>query len=264
MSTDLATRSTVRELVAAFQTAEQDIRAAVAAIVAAEARVNAVFTLGGDYPIHVSADHGTFRDQFDDPDDCIERMARDAWRCIVERLELRRVMSIEAWAKLEHSLAKEKLPPITEANVHAFAEQYAASIPDMFAEAVREVFEWLTPQRGDYKTNDKATVGPRVVRTGVVERAWTGKGYRVNHYRQQSLTALERVFQGLDGNGMASKGYYSALETAINESTDGRAETDYFEVRAHKNGNLHIRFKRLDLLAKLNAMAGGARLRPAA
>ena len=40
MSTDLALRATVRELVAAFESAERDVRESFARIVAAEERVN--------------------------------------------------------------------------------------------------------------------------------------------------------------------------------------------------------------------------------
>jgi hypothetical protein len=39
-------------------------------------------------------------------------------------------------------------------------------------------------------------------------------------------------------------------------------ETDLFEFRGHKNRNLHLRFKRPDLVARLNAIAGGAVLKP--
>src|SRR5436190_20361060 len=38
-------------------------------------------------------------------------------------------------------------------------------------------------------------------------------------------------------------------------------ETDYFKFRCFRNRNLHQEFKRLDLVAKLNAIAGGMRLR---
>lgn len=42
----------------------------------------------------------------------------------------------------------------------------------------------------------------------------------------------------------------------------GADETAYFRFRCFKNGNLHIEFKRLDLVARLNQVAGGARLKP--
>lgn len=42
----------------------------------------------------------------------------------------------------------------------------------------------------------------------------------------------------------------------------GPGETDLFAFRCCANGNLHLRFRRLDLLARFNQIAGGRRLRP--
>ena len=109
---DLAIRSTVRELVAAFESAEADIRAAFATLVAAEERVNAAFTLGeSSKSIRVDASNYGYHDNFADPSHCVDRMARDAWGCIVSRLELKRVMSIARWEALEKQLKDGVLPP---------------------------------------------------------------------------------------------------------------------------------------------------------
>jgi hypothetical protein len=74
---------------------------------------------------------------------------------------------------------------------------------------------------------------------------------------------LENVFTALDGNGQIAKRYNSVLEDAICSAPGGVGETDYFNFKAHRNGNLHISFRRRDLLARFNQIAGGARLRPA-
>lgn len=77
-----------------------------------------------------------------------------------------------------------------------------------------------------------------------------------------ALRALENVFTALDGKGSITKTHNGEIIDAINRSTDGTGETDYFRFRACRNRNLHLEFKRLDLLARLNQIAGGARLRP--
>jgi hypothetical protein len=260
----LANRSTVRGLVAAFQSAESTVRASFAAIVEAEEALNAVFTMGGTVGIRVEASrhgHGT---DFTDPDCTVERMARQAWGVIVERLELRRMMSIARWNELQEQLDKGKLPAITEENVNAFARGYAVALPDMIQEAVGEVFDWLRPWNTDYKTNSKLEIGPKVILAHVVELAWTGGGFRVNHYRQQNLVALENVFRALDGQGNIAKTYQSELETAIGQSgKEGRGETSLFRFKAFRNQNVHLEFKRLDLLKRFNQVAGGRRLKPA-
>jgi len=97
MSTDLAHRTTARELAIAFERAARDVRAAFAQIAAAETAVNAAFgNTEGHRAIRVSACGDQWRDNFNDVEQAIEIMTRAAWRTIVDRLELRRFMSI-AW-----------------------------------------------------------------------------------------------------------------------------------------------------------------------
>lgn len=258
----LAIRSTVREMVAAFEVAEREIRSAFAAILAAEARVNGAFGNGPNDQIRVAAS-SRWDCNFKDADRAIERIARDAWRFLVDRLELRRFMSIARTKELDEQLLRGALPPVTEESVFAFAGFYRENIGAMFDEAVVEVFNWLRHQGGEYKTNKAFEIGSRVVLDSMVKRHWMNKGkFEVTHYREQRLTALENVFSALDGKGMIGKAHQSALRMAIEASTSGRAETDYFEARMFAKGTLHMRFKRLDLLTELNRRAGGMQLRP--
>jgi len=245
------------------------VRAAFAAIVAAEERLNTSLGLVGEYAtgrIRVDAS-GRYNDRFNMPDETIKKMAQGTWEHIVERLELRRFMSIKRWEELQKQLKDEKLPAITEENVNAFARGHLAQARGMLKEAVDEVFEWLRPRGnsrvGKLKTNTEMEVGERVILGYTVERAWSGKGLKVHYHRSQHVTALENVFNALDGQGEISKAYQSALETAIAASADGTGETPLFTFRACKNGNLHLTFRRLDLLARFNQVAGGTRLRPA-
>jgi hypothetical protein len=72
------------------------------------------------------------------------------------------------------------------------------------------------------------------------------------------------VFTALDGKGMIAKGsWQSKLADAINTTpvSVGRGETDYFRFKCYRNRNLHLEFKRPDLVERLNQMAGGMRLR---
>lgn len=271
----LALRTTVHELVAAFERAERDVRAAFAQIVAAEQAVNLAFGITESWPsIRVSATGTRYDDDFKNVERTIEIMTRAAWRSIVERLELRRFMSIKRWEELEKQLHGEerggpKLPPITLDNVVAFAEGHYQQAPAMLTEAVREVFEWLRPREHDsvhkLKTNTEMEVGERAIVSGMITSGYTASGLQVRADSfsrcSQQLVALENVFNALAGRGTIAKSYRSALEDAISKVAEG--ETDLFAYRACKNGHLHLRFKRLDLLARFNAMAGGKNLKPA-
>ena len=267
MTTDLALHATVRELCAAFVSAERDVRAAFAQIVAAEERLGAAFAMGEHYArIHVSACGSSYRDNFKDPDEAVKLMARGAWRAIVERFELRRFMSIKRWEELTKAIDEDGLPSITEEHVMGFLFAQLSQAREHLTEAVHEVFEWLRPhahtRTGQLKTNSELEVPGKVILGYVVSRRWTGKGFEVDYRRRQHLVALENVFRALDGRG-AIPGYQSALETAISAAEGGEGETDLFTFRACLNHNLHLTFRRPDLLARFNAIAGGKRLRPA-
>jgi hypothetical protein len=267
-ATDLAIRTTVRELVAAFVAAEREVRAAFARLVAAEKAVNAVFLNGGNYPaIRVDACDSPWRDRFDQPDVTIERMNRAAWKAIVERLELRRFMSIRAKKQMDEALDREKLPPITEENVLRFAHDHLVRAREYLKEAVDEVFNFLRPRgntrAGQLKTNSQLEVPFKVILDWMVEPGYGRAPFRVRYTSSQELVALENVFSALAGKGEICKGYRSLLETSIAEALTGEGETELFRWKAHKNGSLHLWFRRLDLLERFNALAGGARLRPA-
>ena len=269
MSTDLAHRTTARELAIAFERAERDVRAAFAQIAAAETAVNAAFgNTEGHRAIRVSACGDQWRDNFNDVEQTIEIMTRAAWRTIVDRLELRRFMSIKAYEAMTKALDKEKLPPITEESVARFAHDHLARARDYLKEAVDEVFDFLRPHAwtrvGQLKTNTEMEVGERVILSYMVDAGFAAGTFRVTYSgnRSQQLVALENVFSALDGRGEINKAHRSLLAAAIESAANGEGETDLFAFRCCKNGNLHLRFKRLDLLARFNAIAGGTRLRP--
>lgn len=266
----LALHTTARALVGVWQGAKQSITAGFAQIAAAEARLNAAYTLGGECTMHVRSRYGRGDIDFTDPTDSLDHLARTCWAHIVDRLELRRVLSDSKWRELENHLEHDTLPEITEETVAAFAAQYMTTLPDLFKEKVTEAFEWLRPREGttrsEYKTNEKNAVyeiGKKIVLTSVVGSGYGMARFRVCEYAHPRLSALESVFRALDGQGFGTKHYYSDVSTSIGASTDGHFETEYFEGRVFKNGNLHLTFRRLDLLAEFNKIAGGANLRAA-
>lgn len=84
----------------------------------------------------------------------------------------------------------------------------------------------------------------------------------VAYRSDQKLTALDNVFQLLDGKGPVQS-YYGPLYDEIQRSLAGTGETEFFKFKCCLNGNLHLEFKKMDLVAKLNAVVGGNRLRKA-
>lgn len=265
--TSLAGRLTVPELVAVYEAEAKNIREAFAMVARAQRRLNDAFTLGeqgGGLGVHNR--HNSAID-FDEPDDVLRVLQRSIWGLLVNRLGLQQFLSISAAAKLDEQLRSGDLPELTAENVLTMAEGFRQQIPKMLEESVAEVFHWLTPQDRwkPYKTNSRFTVGRKVILTRMINlSSWSG--WQVNYGgAEDRLSAMENVFTSLDGKGMATKTYYSALSTLIKaqpkaETCEGA--TPYFKFRGFKNGNLHITFLRLDLLKRFNQIAGGKNLGP--
>lgn len=264
MTTDLALRAGVSDLCRAFADAEATVRTSFAMLHAATERLDAAFRLSHHTGVDITVSRHHQDADFSHPDATSDRMARQAWSIVCDRLSLKRVLSTSRWNELQARLEKGPLPPFNEGSVWAFAGEYQGDLAGLFAEKVRETFELLTPQRGDFKTNSRLEICERVILARGIEpwNAYDRGSFRVAYRYSQDLSALEGLFRELDGMGARTRGHTSDLETAIAASKDGRGVTDYFEFRACKKGSLHLRILRADLRQKLNMIAGGKRLRP--
>lgn len=261
----LANRLTIGEIVRVYQDAEARIRGAFAQLADVEETLTRTFAVSDTRSISIQGSRGSL--SFGDPERELVRVRHEIWSAIVDRLEIRRMMSVARWTELQKQIERHELPEITEENVTALVDGFRAALPEMLTEAIAEVFDWLRPHATRYKRNSELEVPRRIALTGIVENWSFGQGspFRVRYHREPLLSALEGVFSALDGRGQVTKAHYSAISNAIRaEGFRGHGETDYFEFRAHKNGALHVTFKREDLLARFNQIAGGLRLRPAA
>lgn len=263
--TEVIKRDTVAQLVENFEVAVADITQAYSLLHAAKNRLNASFGMGQRIYSFDVLPHGYHRGatlSHDSLDQVMTQIKLDAWRVLVERLELRKLLSIAHREELEKQLSDGKeLPVITIENIWGLFESAALNIDRYMEEAVLEVFEFLRPPSSKYKTNSEFEVGKRVILRWYVESNYTKTGFNVRYSYGPRLTALDNAFLRLDGKGVVST-YHGPTHDAIKRAgSDGVCETDYFKLRCCLNGNLHLEFKRLDLLQRLNAIAGGARLR---
>lgn len=269
---DLARRQTIRDLVAAYSGAVEKFHTAYTLIADGEQLINAAFNLAQTDHHAITLRGRRWEAAVCDPATVLENLRRDVWRAVVDRLEIRGMLSIHRAAELDDQLEKGELPELTEEAVWGFANALLARLPEMLEEAVQEVFEFLRPRGGSragkLKTNSEFEVPRRVILDWMVEiHGFSGHPFHVAYGRgnerdpEKRLTALDNVFSALDGRGQIQKGYRSELTEAINASPDGTGETRYFRFRACKNRSLHLEFKRVDLLDRFNQIAGGRRLR---
>lgn len=261
----LTKRMVPAELVSVYRQADSDIHQGFALVEQAMARINAAFTL--DKPSGIGIQRGSSEYvRFDNPESHLKEVRRQLWHTLVERLEIRRFMSVAAWKELNHEIDKGEVPDLTEEAIGAMVKQFSERAPAMLEQAVVEVFDFLRPPRSEYKRNSEYEVPRRVALTWVIDTWYTktfpSKFLQPRHQCEQQLTALENVFSSLDGRGATNKGHVRRLSEAIRKTKRGAlGETEYFAFRGFNNGALHLTFLREDLLLKLNQIAGGSRLR---
>jgi len=258
MIADLTSKRTLPELVAVYNEACAEIRASYAKIDHVKSKLEEAF-ISGSFSIR----HRHTAVSFDpsDADDAIMEIRHSVWAAIIERTEIKRFLSVRRWEELDRQVRERKMPEVTVESIVQLMSSFTTQFAELLGEAIEEVFDWLRPRHSEHKTNNELEVPHKAILTYMVSRTF---GWRVNYHKEQRLTALENVFSALDGKGQVTKSYRSEIENVVSkEGFNGTGETQYFRFKVFGNGNMHLEFKRLDLLDKFNKIAGGRRLRPA-
>jgi len=273
--TTLVNRGSIAEIVKSYQAASAKIATAYTSLAEAEDELKAAFSISEKHDTDFGVLPGRHNSANENVGDHLKQVMneinRRAWRTLYSHLEIDRIASIKRRDEIHKKLEEGKLPEITVENIFELFETLNQNVNEFARESVVEVYNWLRPHSDGhemtrYKTNQKnATfeIGKKLVKTGMVQRAWGGGSYRTNYYTEKYLIALDKVFHMLDGKNMREKSYRSPLVDAINTSEGGTVQTDYFFCRMYQNGNLHIEFTRLDLVKEFNRISGGMNLKPA-
>lgn len=172
------------------------------------------------------------------------------WRRAFDLTGFKQLMDAQAVAEFEKSLYP--VPPeFTEGTIRATFIDLRMNAESMFRRGVFNVFRYLSD---DYRTNAREPfrIGRKVVMSYMVNSSWSGGHLRINYgsHASDKLNDLDRVFQTLDGQVFQPHTLRSAMDLAFEQGEV--FESSYYRAKAYKNGNLHLEFKRLDLLDKVN------------
>ncbi|WP_164707326.1 DUF4942 domain-containing protein [Metapseudomonas otitidis] len=169
------------------------------------------------------------------------------WRRALDLTGFKQLMDAEALAVFEKSLSP-RPPEFTEGTIRATFIDLRINAVSMFQRGVVNVFRRLSDS---YKTNadEPFRIGRKAVMSYMIRPSYR-KGLAIAHHGADRLNDLDRVFMTLDKQPFQAR----SLESAMNAAFEERQifENGYYRARAFKNGNLHIEFKRLDLLEKVN------------
>jgi Domain of unknown function (DUF4942) len=255
-------RATATFLAKEYREATGELRRLMLAIKGQSDRLDEAFPMVSPWPsahFDVSFEYAGHRERADSLDRIFTEMKRRAWRVLIDRMGIKNVMSIKERQQFEAQLEKGELPDIDEQAILDILSGLAGQAESFAQKAAKEVFDVLRPHGpwgGQYKTNDAFRVGRKVILGYTVERGYGPGKFRVAYGHEQTLTAIDGIFHLLDGKGIMrdNKG---PLIKAINESLTGKGETEYFTFKCFRNKNLHLTFKRLDLVKELNKQGAG-------
>jgi hypothetical protein len=178
---------------------------------------------------------------------------RRMWRQAFDYTGFMQLMDRQEKQKFLAELEKQP-PEFTIENIRSTFLSVMQEADNLFARGLVNVFLRLSD---DHKsnTNEPFKVNHKAVLSGMVQRNWGKDTVMVNYYNwaSEQLNDIDRVFKVLDGQ----KHQPRALETACNAAFSDLAKPntysdDYYLIRGYLNGNMHITFKRDDLLEKAN------------
>ncbi len=179
---------------------------------------------------------------------------RRVWGHLVGMTDLENLMDKTAKDQFRQQLMTDP-PEVTVENVYATMEQFAADAGTIWKRGIAAAFSALDRR---FRSHDGWKIGARVIFTGALDEYGHWSHYRSH---RDSLQDVERVFFMLDGKKPAD--LYGGVVGAVEESRRGQrgarqseAETEYFRARCFKNGNLHLWFKRNDLVERVNRLLG--------
>ncbi|MDE2344399.1 MAG: DUF4942 domain-containing protein [Betaproteobacteria bacterium] len=184
-----------------------------------------------------------------------EQIDGDMWRAFLVNTPLGSLMDLDERKKFEDSLKKP--PEVTPETVFATMDRLRSESGVIFRRGLVNAFSRLSR---DYRSHDGFKIGPRVILEYVAKvDVYNGRISYVmlQHYAEERLRDLDRVFHVLDGE--EAPDYLQGLCAAMREAMrDGgktwEVETPYFRVKWFKNGNAHLYFLRDDLVQRANRM----------
>lgn len=265
MNTALINHSTATQIASVYQRNTTSIIDKLRQIAELRAELKECFLGVGDFDFDVSSSDISRSEYFEKLQ---TEFKRTAWRTLIDKLGIRKFMSAKKIKQLDSAVvygAKhgesdgiDEFPEIHEETILDVLMGYMKSTDDFLDELIAEEWDYWLPQGDEYKTNkEKWKVSAKVIK-GWVMRPWDqwDKTHRPRYDAESHLRNLNNIFRLLDGEGF-SQSHRGELGDALYDCESGKGETEYFRFKCFKNGNLHLWFKRDDLLATFNRIGCG-------
>jgi len=183
------------------------------------------------------------------PEEVRKEIDNRLWRFCFSELGVYRYMDAASANKLEREI-EDKSPEFTVENIEDTAFSIYDRRQELFAKSIVDVFRGLSDQHKT-NTNDKFRIPNKCVVRYIVEVSYGGNLRLRNFSRRDTINDINRVFTMLDNKNFEPRQALCELEAEL-MSGKNTYECEYYRAKGFKNGNMHIEFKRADLLDKAN------------
>lgn len=178
--------------------------------------------------------------------DAIKSLDRMYWRKAFNHTGLMQIL--DATQRKEFDKQLQESPQVfCIKNVQDIFVSFFQAADEMFNRGVVTVFERLS---SNYERHDSFKMTDRIILSGYIEPRFSrGLQLRTGWY-SDSINDLDRVLKSLDGKRHNPR----ELENKMNDAFQNKAvfQDEYLTAKAFKNGNVHLTFKRADLVEKIN------------
>jgi hypothetical protein len=259
MSSPLIKPQTVAQIVDAYLSAKDKIDRAYRLLKEAQEELQAVMSYPASYSIRFNTlpEHG-YRYSEHTVEDVQKRIKKNVWEYLIKLSGIYKLLTIARRNELDKNLEEGKMPDITVEEILDMFIVLQQNSRDIQNEAVMEAYDILRPRHSRLKTNQIEGIHAKVILSYKIERGYNEGKFRVRYHSTQAINIIDRAFHILDGKPIPDGYNNFPLVDAINTSPTGIGETEYFKFKAYKNGNLHLSYKRPDLVEKFNRVAGEA------
>lgn len=191
------------------------------------------------------------------------RLKQDFWRDILNRANLRKYTTERRWDALQEKIEKGQIEEPTIEAVFATMTALQQNLEATITEKIVEAYKHLNPNYTmGLVTNHKSE--QRGIGKKVILKVGYNSGYEnypgLYSASKDSLKSIEDAFYILSGTSQGTNyPYYGELCTAVEACHWGKGpangETIWFRWKYYQNGNLHIEFKRMDLVKEIIRIA---------
>ncbi|CNL55661.1 z1226 protein [Yersinia pseudotuberculosis] len=179
---------------------------------------------------------------------------RSIWRDLMLKSGMLSLMDAQARDQWYRNLEGDNIPAISEANILSTFEQLHQQKDEVFERGVINLFKGLS---WHFKTNSPCQFGKKIIMSNLVScNQW---GFTLNHgSRRDQLADLERMLHLLDGKaipdnrGDVTSRLYEHIRA--NPHIAKVYEDDYFSIKYFMKGSAHLKFRKLSLIDKMNAI----------